>query len=349
MKDGDSGCVAGVPAVAGGRGVDGDGAAFAAEDFVPVAWGGWSVGDAGDSIGTEAGEHSGGRGLRLREGVDFGEGAEAAVEVLEVGGVGGGADGAGFRDGVKAAPETAVVAEVEHERVACIPGQGVLVLADLSAEAGGGVGGVTPDTAVGEAAAEEIIGAGKDQCVLLRGDGGEGEIVVAVEDGSAAALACRFERTGIELLGEGDAGIGAEGAAAETGDDAGILPEALILVEGVDGPGEGIACVWIDGEGAAEDGTSGDAGRALFGGTVGSGEARARLDHHPGEGDAVGGLVVAVVADGGDEEFADGVPYDGGSGIAVRRIEGIGGALDIFSRAIGDVAPGASLLRRRWR
>lgn len=75
------------------------------------------------------------------------------------------------------------------------------------------------------------------------------------------------------------------------------------MVGGVDGEGEGVAGDGLDGEGSAEDGAGSGLG---VGGAGGEGEAGAGLIGEAGPGAAVGGLVEAVVADGGEEEPADG-------------------------------------------
>ena len=106
-------------------GVDEDGAAFAGGELLPGGLVGAAGGDG--SGGAEAGEKDGGIGGILREGDDFSEGAEGEIEVLEVGGIVGGAGAGLLVDGVGGAPEASVVAEIEYRigyRLA--EGEGVL-------------------------------------------------------------------------------------------------------------------------------------------------------------------------------------------------------------------------------
>ena len=83
-------------------------------------------------------------------------------------------------DGVGRAPEAAVVAEVHQaagpER--CI--EGVLRRRELRGGAVVDVRRVAPCAAVCQAAAEDIFGADEEQSVLLRGHGGERQIVIAL-------------------------------------------------------------------------------------------------------------------------------------------------------------------------
>lgn len=89
------------------------------------------------------------------------------------------------------------------------------------------------------------------------------------------------------------------------------------MVVAIDGEGEGVAGEGLDGEGAAEDG----AGRAAAKGRAGrEREAGAGLGGEAGPGEAIGGLIVAVVAKRGEEALSDGVPDDSGSGDAPRLL-----------------------------
>ena len=113
--------------------------------------------------------------------------------------------------------------------------------------------------------------------------------------------------------------MGAEGDGAGagcSGQSALILPETLVDVVAVDREGEGVAGDGLDSERSAKDGAGEAAGCAGTGGAGGGREAGAGLVREARPGDAVGGLIVAVVADGGVEALADGVPDDRGCGVA---------------------------------
>jgi hypothetical protein len=82
----------------------------------------------------------------------------------------------------------------DFEGIGCVPGDGVLELGDACAHAGGGVGGVAPLATHGETALPQIVAAGKDKRVLLGGNGGQGEVVIAIGNGDGTLVGAGFER-----------------------------------------------------------------------------------------------------------------------------------------------------------
>ena len=328
--DGDPGLVVDVPVV-GVRGIDGHGTAVAGENLRPIRGDSRAL-HAGDAVDAEAG-HEGVRGIDDgREALHLSEGAETAIEILEVRGIGGGTDRAGFANGVSRAPEAAVVAEKDLLRVGSVPGQRVLEFAHLGTHAGGGVGGIAPDAAHGHAALPQVVGAGQHQSVLAGGNRGQRQVVIAVGDGRRPLEGAGLKSGCIPLLSKGDGRVAA-GAATE---GTLVLPQALILIVAIDGPGKGVAGLGIDGKRAAIDGAGHVAGRRRVGGAHDGGESRARLVANTCPGDAVGGLVIAVIAHRGNKQLAHGIPNHGRGGIAVRPERHYVGRLHDCAAAVGN-------------
>ena len=111
------------------------------------------------------------------------------------------------------------------------------------------------------------------------------------------------------MIGNARAELHGGGGARRRGEVANVLPQSLVEVILVDGEGEHVAGDGLHGEHSSEDGTSSRASPSRIGGTHGGGEIRAGLVREPRPGDAVGGLVVSVKANGGVEALADWVPH----------------------------------------
>ncbi len=274
---------------------------------------------------------------------DFGQRTDAAVQVVEVRCVCGGAHGAGLRYIIGGAPQAAVIAEKDR----LVRPKGGVDRMDgrrhLCRGAGRAIGRVAPCAAVRKRAAEDVLGPGKQERILLRliRDRGERQVVVGLRNSPVRGI----ERRVADLVSPGDGirGVaGAHGCAArgahvliQTAKGFSAAIRAPIHIVQVGGQREGIAGHWLYGQDAAKNGALRASQPARVCRTILRRQVCARLVRKPRPGYAVGRGVVAVKPDRRQEQVAFRVPHHRGSRIPRGRRLGVA-RLDDVIRAVRD-------------
>ena len=184
----------------------------------------------------------------------------------------------------------------------------MLIFAHLGAHAGGGFV-VLRQTQPEPGCTSRVIGAGQHQRVLLGRNRGQCEVVIAVGDRHCSEAV--FSRGAFPWLGKSDGGCCSAAA-----NRALILPEALVLVVQIDGPGKGVAGMGLTASAPRKMGQATEPVPGLVGQK--RCESRARLIGKARPGDAVGGLVVAMIAHRGDKHLAHRVPDHRCGRVAIR-------------------------------
>ena len=185
------------------------------------------------------------------------------------------------------------------------------------------------------------MSAGQHHRLLPGGNRGQGKVIVSIRNGCRSLAGAGFKRSCAPLLGERDGRVAARPAA----DLAQILPQSLVLIVLVHGPGKGVAGGGIDRQGAAIDGTGDGAGLAQVVGAHGRGESGAGLIGQACPRHAVGRLVIAVIAHRGDEQLPHRIPHHRRGGVA-RRGDGAERALhDVAAVGNGGQVPRGATIR----
>ena len=143
----------------------------------------------------------------------------------------------GFADRVRRAPQAAVVAEKDLQRIGGVPGQRVLVTRPPGRSCRWWSWWCCARRSPWPGCTATSRWRRPTAACPAGGNRGQREVVIAVGDGRRSLEGAGFKRGCVPLLSKGDGGVGA-GAAAES---ALVLPQALILIVAIDRPGKGVA------------------------------------------------------------------------------------------------------------
>ena len=208
------------------------------------------------------------------------------------------------------------------------------------AHAGGRIGGVAPHAALGYAAPPQV-GCPSQQTrvpTLLRParHGRQGQRISAAWDGCRAVACVGLQSVRVPLPRKGHVRIGAHAVAHR----AWVLPNPLVLIFGIHGPGEGVAGDGVHRQRAAKDGAIGGPDPPGIRRARLRSQPSARLSRHARPGHPVRGLVISMEPHRRHKNLPHRIPHYRGRRIAIGSIEWIVRPLD---NLVGPVRNGCQV------